>query len=106
MVANDPLQGEIWWAEAQDKRRPVLILTRSEAIPVLTWVIVAPVTRTMRSIPTEVPLGAEHGLGVDCAATFDNLQPIRKSFLTERVGSLRDHERERICSALRALTDC
>ena len=43
-----PAQGELWWAEAEDKRRPVLVVSRSEAIPVLTWIIVAPVTRTVR----------------------------------------------------------
>ncbi len=41
-----PAQGEVWWAEAQDKRRPVLVVTRSDAVPALTWIIVAPVTRT------------------------------------------------------------
>lgn len=37
----DPRQGEVWWAEAEDKRRPVLIVTRTEAVPVLTWLLVA-----------------------------------------------------------------
>ena len=83
-----PAQGEIWWAEAMDKRRPVLIVTRSEAVPVVTWVVVAPVTRTVRGIPTEIPLGPEHGLDERCVASFDNLQPVRRSFLTSRVGVL------------------
>ncbi len=100
-----PRQGEIWWAEAQDKRRPVLVVTRSEAVPVLHWLVVAPVTRTVRNIPTEIPLGAEHGLTEPCAASFDNLQPIRRSFLAERVGVL-DHPRTQICRALAALADC
>jgi mRNA interferase MazF len=100
-----PGQGEIWWAEAEDKRRPVLIVTRSEAVPVLRWVIVAPVTRTVRGIPTEVPLGTGEGLADACVATFDNLQPIRRSFLTERVGVL-SRPRAAICNALRALADC
>lgn len=100
-----PSQGEIWWAEAEDKRRPVLIVTRSEAVPVLRWIIVAPVTRTVRGIRTEIPLGPSHGLAAACAATFDNLQPIRRSFLTERVGVL-PHPRPAICDALRALADC
>lgn len=100
-----PHQGEIWWAEAQDKRRPVLVVTRSEAVPVLTWVIVAPVTRTVRGIPTEIPLGVGEGLAVDCAATFDNLQPIRRSFLTARAGVLHG-ARQHICGALAALADC
>lgn len=99
-----PRQGEIWWAEAEVKRRPVLIVTRSEAAPVLTWLVVAPVTRTLRNIATEVPLGPEHGLRMPCAAAFDNLQPIRRSFLTERVGQLSD--RRGICDALAALADC
>lgn len=101
-----PSQGEIWWAEAQDKRRPVLVVTRSDAVPVLRWIIVAPVTRTIRQIPTEVNLGVSHGLPDDCVASFDNLQPIRSSFLTERAGELRIGELDEICRALRALADC
>lgn len=101
-----PTQGEIWWAEAQDKRRPVLIVTRSDAVAVLTWIIVAPVTRTMRGIPTEVSLGPSHGLVDECVASFDNLQPIRRSYLTQRVGELQVEELDEICRALRALADC
>lgn len=99
-----PLQGDVWWAEAEDERRPVLVVTRSDAIPVLTWIIVAPVTRTVRDIPTEVPLGEAEGLPVACVASVDNLQPIRRSFLTSRLGRLADHRR--ICLALDALADC
>jgi len=100
-----PLQGEVWWAEAEDKRRPVLVVTRSEAVPVLTWIMVAPVTRRVRRIPTEVALDEEAGLAGPCAASFDNLQPIRKTFLTERIGSLAGARAE-ICRALSALADC
>lgn len=100
-----PAQGDVWWAEAEDERRPVLVVTRSEAIPVLTWIVVAPVTRTVRGIPTEIPLDAEHGIDVPCAASFDNLQPIRKTFLTGRIGALRSHRRA-ICRAVAALADC
>lgn len=101
-----PSQGEIWWAEAEDKRRPVLVVTRSDAVPVLSWIIVAPVTRTIRQIPTEVHLGVGQGLPDDCVASFDNLQPIRRSFLTERAGELQIEELDEICRALRALADC
>ena len=101
-----PRQGEIWWAEAQDKRRPVLVVTRSDAVSVLTWLVVAPITRSARHIPTEVVLGESHGLAVDCAASFDNLQPIRRSFLTTRVGRLGVEETNEICRALAALADC
>lgn len=106
MVSPTPSQGDLWWAEAEDKRRPVLVVTRSEAVPVLTWIVVAPVTRTIRQIPTEVTLGTEHGLPDDCVAAFDNLQPIRRSFLVQRAGALRIDERDEICRALKALADC
>jgi mRNA interferase MazF len=101
-----PAQGEVWWAEAEDARRPVLVVTRSDAVPVLNRVMVAPVTRTVRGIPTEVGLGPEEGLPEVCVASFDNLQPIRRSFLTSRVGSLGPSRRQDICEALAALADC
>ena len=100
------MQGEIWWAEAEDKRRPVLVVTRSDAVPVLTWVIVAPVTRTIREIPTEVRLGPSHGLPDECVASFDNLQPIRRSFLAQRAGELQIDELDEICRAFQALANC
>lgn len=100
-----PKQGEIWWAEADDKRRPVLVVTRSEAVGVLTAVVVAPITRTIRGIPTEVRLGRDEGLAVECAASFDNLQRILRSALTERAGDV-SPRREKICTALQALADC
>lgn len=102
---NIPRQGEIWWAESGDKRRPYLIVTRSEAVPVLTKVVAAPVSRTVRGIPTEIALGPSEGLHVECAASFDSLEPILRSAFTERAGELgaRRHE---ICETLRALADC
>ena len=100
-----PAQGEVWWAEAHDKRRPVLVVTRSDAVPVLTWIVVAPVTRTVRSIPTELRLGPDEGMTFECAASFDNLQPIRRSFLTERIGAI-GRRRIEVCDALAALADC
>ena len=104
-MVSVPRQGEIWWAETEEKRRPVLVVTRSEAVPVLDGIVVAPVTRTVRDIPTEICLGKAEGLPVECAASFDNVQRIRRSALTERVGSL-GPRRQQICVALRALADC
>ena len=100
-----PAQGEIWWAETEEKRRPVLVVTRSEAVEVLTGIVVAPVSRTIRHIPTEIHLGHDEGLEIECAASFDNLQRILRSALTERVGAL-GARNEEICGALRALADC
>jgi mRNA interferase MazF len=66
---------------------------------------VAPVTRIVRSIPTEVRLGSDEGLAVECAATFDNLQRVRRAALTERAGDL-GPRRDEVCVALQALADC
>ena len=100
-----PAQGEIWWAEAEDKRRPVLIVSRSEAGQFLNRVIVAPITRTVRGIPTEIPLDESSGLQDRCAASFDNLSPQLVSLLTERIGRIQ-FARTEICRALEALADC
>jgi mRNA interferase MazF len=105
-LVNVPRQGEIWWAEAEDKRRPVLVVTRSEAIPVLNWVTVAPITRSARSVPTHLSLGVEEGLAVPCAAAFDNLQTLRRTFLTERAGMLDPVRRMELCRTMRAVADC
>jgi mRNA interferase MazF len=104
-LVNAPEQGDVWWAEAEGKRRPVLVITRSQTIPVLKRVVVAPVSRTVRGIPTEIALGPSEGLDSDCAASFDNLQPILRSALTERTGRL-GPRRDEICETLRALADC
>lgn len=105
-VVATPRQGEVWWAEAEDKRRPVLIVTRSEAIPVLTSIVVAPVTRTIRGIATEILLGTGDGLPSPCVASFDNIQPVHRSLLTTRVGAAPPERRSEICGALEALADC
>ncbi len=76
-------QGEIYWYPfaAPDKRRPVLILTRNSALRFLTSVTVAPITTTIRGIPTEVVLGLQDGLAHDCAVNLDNIQTIQKAEL-------------------------
>lgn len=101
-----PAQGEIWWAETEErKRRPVLVVTRSHAVPVLTAILVAPVTTRIRQVATELPLGEHDGLREPSAASFDNLQRVPRDALTERIGALA-HPRHQICRALSALADC
>lgn len=100
-----PRQGEIWWAEVEDMRRPVLVVTRSEAVGVLSGIIVAPVTRTVRNIPTEIGLGSDEGMTVECAASFDNLQRVGREALTQKAGDL-GLRHDEVCAALRALADC
>ncbi|MEJ7719992.1 MAG: type II toxin-antitoxin system PemK/MazF family toxin [Ilumatobacteraceae bacterium] len=78
-------RGEVWWGELEGVgRRPFLVMTRTAAIPVLNVVLVAPVTRTIRDIPTELRLGPDEGMPVECAASFDNLRAVPKANLVER----------------------
>jgi mRNA interferase MazF len=87
-------------------RRPFLVLTRDAAIPLLTGLVCAPITRTVRNIPTELLLGPDAGMPVDCAASFDNLRTIPKAALTERIVRLTGDRLDAVCRALRIAVDC
>jgi mRNA interferase MazF len=101
-----PRQGDVWWAHADGRRRPVLIVTRDEALPVLSRFVVAPLTRTVRGIPTEIGFGPDDGLPTECVATLDNVQPLGRHLLGERIASLGPARRHELCAALAALADC
>jgi mRNA interferase MazF len=74
-------RGEIRWYRfaAPDKRRPVLLLTRDSALEYLGEVTVAPVTSTIREIPTEVVLTSGDGMPRECAINLDHMQTVAKS---------------------------
>ena len=95
-------RGDLYWYEfkAPDKRRPVLLLTRDSAIAVLNTVTVAPITTTIRDIPTEVLLTRADGMPTDCAANFDNLQTVPKHKLGERIAHLRQDRLGEVARAL------
>lgn len=100
-------QAELWLMETPNqKRRPVLVVSRNAVIPVLNNVVVAPVTSTIRSIPTCIPVGPDVGIGHESVATFDNLAAVPKSVLTVRLGALGIDGRKRICDALEAMANC
>ena len=100
-------QAELWLMETPNsKRRPVLVVTRDEVISVLNNVVVAPVTSTIRDIPTCVPVGPDEGIDHDSVATFDNLAAVPKSVLTVRLGALGVGGRRQICEALDAVANC
>ena len=79
-------RGEIRWYKfkAPDKKRPVLILTRNSILEYLGEVTVAPVTSTVRDIPSEVLLTKSDGVPRECAINFDHIQTVSKN----KVGSL------------------
>lgn len=100
-------RGDICWAELPEYgRRPVLVLTRAEAIPVLNRVLVAPLTRTVRGIPTELRLGTEDGLPDECVVSFDNVQAATSSGLSEPITSLAGKRMHEVCRTLAIATGC
>lgn len=99
-------KGELWWLETPDEKgRPVLVVSRDEANTVMRRVMVAPVTTTLRSAPSQLPLGRDEGLPTESVANFDDLASVPKSLLVRRLGHLgpRLHE---LCERLRAMADC
>ena len=99
-------RGDLWWLESPDEKgRPVLVVSRDEAIPVLQRVMVAPVTRTVRAAPSQLPVGRAEGLPVESVANFDDLAGVPKVLLVRRLGALgpRIHE---LCERLRAMSGC
>lgn len=77
-----------------------MIVTRESAIPVLSQVVVALVTSTIRGLPTEVPIGPEHGLARESVINCDNLFTVPKAALGRRRGQLGPGELRELGSAL------
>ena len=104
---KSPGRGEVWWGEIEDVgRRPFLVMTRPAAIPVLNQVIAAPVTRTIRGIPTELSLGPDDGMPDECAVSFDNLRIVPKSLLVDHICTLGPDRLAQACTALRTAVAC
>jgi mRNA interferase MazF len=83
-------RGDVRWYtfKAPDKKRPVLILTRASAISVLKSATIAPITSTIRNIPTEILLTEHDGVPHACAANFDSLQTVPKSNIGDHITRL------------------
>ena len=81
------------------------MVTRDRAIPLLANVTVVGITGTIRGLPTEVPLGPQHGLARDCVANCDNLFTIPKRALGERRGEIDPASLVRLGTALRIALD-
>ena len=89
-----------------DKSRPVLVLTRDSAIGYLATVTVAPITSTIRGVPSEVVLGAEDGMKAPCAVNLHNAVTISQQRLGRRVAKLDSARMEEICAALAFSLGC
>ncbi len=92
--------------ESPDKRRPVVVLTRDAAVSYLTSVTVAPITSTIRGVPSEVLLGLEDGMKHACAVNLHNLITVSQTRLGKRVAQLNSSRMDEICAALHFSLGC
>jgi mRNA interferase MazF len=91
---------------APDKKRPALVLTRNSAIAYLSTVTVAPVTSTIRGVPSEVVLNEEDGMKSLCAVNLHNAVTVSQQRLGRRVAQLSAARMNEVCAALRFSLGC
>ena len=92
--------------ESPDKRRPVLVLTRDSSISYLSSVTVAPITSSIRGVPSEVVLSEEDGMKNPCAVNLYNAITVAQSLLGKRVAQLNSFRMREVCAALRFSLGC
>ncbi|CAN5733099.1 type II toxin-antitoxin system PemK/MazF family toxin [soil metagenome] len=100
-------RGEIWMARVGRKRRPVLVLTRSEVLDVRALVTVAAVTTSIRGLAAEV--GIDHddiGLDRPSVINCDGLHTVAQSSLTAYVGEASGDTMGKVCSAVSYALGC
>src|SRR5262252_7030401 len=89
-----------------DKKRPVIVLTRDSAIGYLSTVTVAPITSTIRGVPSEVALNEEDGMKSPCAVNLHNADTVSQERLGKRVAQLSLERMREVCAALRFAVGC
>lgn len=99
--------GEIRWYKSvsPDKKRPVLILTRDSVLEYLGEVTIAPITTTVRDIPSEVFLSTVDGMPQDCAVNCDHLQTVSKGKIGSLITSLPRTKMAEVGRAIRFALD-
>ena len=89
-----------------DKERPVLVVTRASALAYLSSVTVAPITTTIRGVPSEVMLDEQDGLKQPCVVNLHNLVTIAQQSLGRRVAQLSQERMRQVCAALAFALGC
>jgi len=99
-------RGEIWIAQVGRKKRPVLVLTRSEVLDVRHLVTVAEVTTSIRGLAAEV--GVDHDAGLDQPSVIncDGLHTVAQSSLTAYVGEVAGGTMRKVCPAINYALGC
>lgn len=96
-------RGEIRWYKFSlpDKKRPIVILTRDSIIDCLGEITIAPVTSTIRDIPSEIFLSRRDGMQKNCAINCDHIQTVSKGKIGSLITSLTSARMEELSRAVR-----
>ena len=107
-MARRVARGDIWLCRfgRPDKRRPVLVMSRPVALAHLHTAIVAPITSTVRDLPSEVRIGVADGLKVDSVANLDHLLSVPQAELRHYVGHLDESRMRDACHAAEVALGC
>jgi mRNA interferase MazF len=89
-----------------DKERPVVVLTRESAVAYLSTVTIAPITSTIRGVPSEVVLDEADGMKKPCAVNLHNMVTVSQQNLGKRVALLSEIRLAEICAAARFSIGC
>jgi mRNA interferase MazF len=89
-----------------DKARPVLVLTRSTAIRYLSRVTIAPISSTLRGVPSEIALGIEDGMKQDCAVNLHNLITVPQDAVGPLLTRLSEERMRQVCGAIGFALGC
>ena len=93
-------RGEVWDAGLGPVVRPVLIVSRETAIPVLSRLVCVAITKTVRGHPAEVELSRSHGVDEPSVANCDWVITVPKDRLRRRRGQLDPTTIRRLNAAL------
>ena len=107
-IDSGPRRGDIWLYRfgSPDKRRPVVVLTRSDVLPLLRTAMMAPITSAIRGLPSEVIVGVDEGLKNDSAINCDHIQTVQQRLLRRYVGSIGEAKMRQVCRAVAIATGC
>jgi mRNA interferase MazF len=84
----------------------VLVMTRDPVADRIAAVVVAPCTRTIRGLMSELRLDREDGMPETCVATFDNLHTVRRTQFRRRITRLSQSKMEEACRVLSNALGC
>ncbi len=101
-------RGQVWLYhfKTPDKRRPVVVLSRPDVIPLLQTVMVAPIISTIRGAPSEVRVGVDEGLKQPSAINLDHVQTVEQARLTTYLGEVGPQKMREVCRALATAVAC